>query len=476
MDIKKLTDMALEDVCSNLLFNYNICKLYSLKIPRNIGDMVYNFYLNNNYSLNFEDLCFFHKDITSLSKLSLLNKHFSKNPKFNNFLQILDGKQLREIDFSNCNFYEEQCKNIGKFLTDCFQVEKIYFDCNKDMHDGWSDICLALDNSTNTLREIHFSRCDLQDSQCKVIGKLLSNCHKIELVDLSNNGNSIEYQNGDIKNGWYDICSGLMNASENIKVIDFSWCDLNASQCEEIGKLLLNCINLKEVNLSGNDNMGNGWSDICQGLSKSSNSLTELSLCGHILSEIECQYMSSLLVNFKNIEIVNLSYNNFMQNGWLDICTGLTTASNALREIRIDDCAIDEENCKDIGNLLQNCYKIEIIDLSRNCNMEDGLTDICKGLLSSSNTLQNIYLSDCNLNEKDCENIGNLLVRCNKIKVIDLSHNDNISQGFTYVCDGLMGSTENFRRLYLTNCALDEKSYEKLRKIFSNCNNVQLID
>ncbi|CAD5126870.1 unnamed protein product [Dimorphilus gyrociliatus] len=367
-----------------------------------------------------------------------------------------------------CNLEKELSIKIGNLLKHCSTIESINLGYNKTMDNGFFNICNGLEQSFNTLKNINLFSCNLNDEQNRMVGKLFKKCSQLETIHLG--GNLM------MENGLLQICDGLEQAVSTLKDLNFIWCNLNEEHCKHIGKLLKRCSKIETINIGGNENMGNGLSNICNGLVQSSNSLKHVIFFWCNLNENECKMIGNLFENCSNIETINFEWNQQMGNGLFDICKVLLQSSNSLKEINFLWCDLNEQQCRKIGKLFEYCSNIEKIHFGGNGNMGNGLFDICSGLVQSANNLRVVNFLDCNLNEEECRIIGNLLKNCSRIEVINLKRNQQMGNGLFEICSGLIKSSSHLKEMDFLGCNLNEEQCKQIGNLLKYCFKLEIIN
>ncbi|CAD5126694.1 unnamed protein product [Dimorphilus gyrociliatus] len=170
-----------------------------------------------------------------LTKCSKIEKtYFRSNPSMINGVYIIFKElyafraNLTAIDFENCNITKYVAFYIGDFLSKSTRICTIFIGLNRDMGDGFFQICKGLENSVHTLKNIGFQNCKLNENMCKSVGKLLTKCSKIEKLYIG--------WNSDIGRGWRDICRGLERSSKNLQIFDIRHSLLDSHSCQTISR------------------------------------------------------------------------------------------------------------------------------------------------------------------------------------------------------------------------------------------------
>lgn len=514
-----LKEICLESVCSNLYLNYVVCKYNLWKIPSCIADSILEYFARNSKIQGKNDLFFFRKDITSIGKVIITSKllpflnilseidknsvkevkifiHSLNQSSYEGLMEILSNSfnveklsiavfnehkfsdifngfipsssNLKEINLPNFNLDEIQCQSLGQLFHQCDRLEKINISENVNMKHGFVHLCKQLKFSSDSLREIDFCYCYLDDGQTKALANLLQKCSNLCFVNLAGNPfPEMEFQ---------ALCRGLCKSCHSLEIILFGECKLTEVNCIEIGKFLNYCQSIKEIELFNNRSMNNGLIYVFDGICQSSSVLNVLNLSSCNLNESHCKQLKALLENCSNIQLFNISYNKNCGNGFTDICQGLIKSGEKLKKVFMVNCDLNEEQGTNVGKLLESCSSIQIFTIAFNPDMNNGSAHVINGLKRSQNTLKNVDFCSCNLTQEDCIVLGRTLEYCPNIDSINLGGNKNMSNGFSAVCQGLLKSKRSLSNIYLRNCTFSEKQGEQLGSLLSKCTCIECVN
>ncbi|CAD5126656.1 unnamed protein product [Dimorphilus gyrociliatus] len=369
---------------------------------------------------------------------------------------------LKKIKFSPCIVEENDVYCPGSLFIGCESLTEIDLMGSHFNTPGLAEIFQVLKSSAKSLLKVNFNNCVWKEGDIGQLADLLRECTFIEEINLS----STSLHGNEFKN----ICEGLTSSSNSLLDIDLSCCDLNEDQSFWLGDFLNQCTSLQNIDLSANCECGKNIWEIFDGLKLSSYSLRKLYLFDCNLNEEQSCWLGDLLQMCTSIQEINLSGNNEFGKGFKGICNGLKSSSNSLIKIILSDNDLNEEQSHWLGDLLQDCLSIQEIDLSGNDSCGKEFKRICNGLKSSSNSLLNIRLSQCQLSSCDCRWLGDLLEKCTCLEELCLSFNENCSREFKGICQGLKASSHSLLRLNLSYCKFNENHSHLLIELLRNCN------
>lgn len=440
--METLENLSIECVCNNLNLNYHICIKNKWKIPSIISDRIFYKFFNETTFEKGRYLQFFDKEIMTLEKLEL-NKNSLENIEL---LENLDFESIKSVRVKKNCMNKKLSISLSSILDKCRKLEIICLKENSNMEKGFLNICHQLLKSTNTLKQINFSSCFPRSYCSKLIGELIKQCQYVENINFDNNSNVLPKINNFFKY--------LKNSSNNLKILSFSDCNLNENHSKDIENLLKISPFLENINFSRNSFNKESLLNVLNGIQNTHQSLKVLDLSHCNLSENLLLLMKRR--NFKCMEALNISYNKNIGKGLSIILNDLISPSNSsLNELDCSICGINQNNIIEFGKILSKCSSIRTIKLNGNREMGNGFSNVCSGLLSSTKTLKNIYLSSCNLSKYQCKELGNLLKNCLNIEILMLEYNGNMETGFENICNGLKNSKQNLKIFSTHGCLLD---------------------
>lgn len=461
MIINSLKFLTLQNICSNLDFNFLLCKKNGYRISSFLSDLILDHLCCSIHTFNEDNLHIFNKDITSLTKFSLTYEIC----KYPNFLLKIDKNYLNKI--SCYPFYHHSRKNakisIKNLIKDCHflkiikissdyklswilddliilskSLEEISLDLTEFNTKEWETLEILFKNCTN-LKIVHVN-CGITTNCCKLFNtsqKLLKS--KETLVELKiSNLNSI-----------FSLKTflNIFKSVKNFQILYFLNCKFSYNRVENMF--------LEEKNHSNEEDESNDYSYLIN-IRK-----FKLYQCKFHISEFKS--IENMLKNMEKLEIVDLSYNKFMILNFSNLFNCLIYSTKNLKQVILTDCDLKFENCEYLGKLLHECWNIEKLLLDQNQNMADGLIYVCQGLINSSKTLKRISFENCNLSVEHCKFIGKFITDCSNIEYIQLSENEKIRDGFKYILNGLINCFTTLKRVELSFCYLSEKSIKSLR-------------
>ncbi|CAD5111590.1 DgyrCDS890 [Dimorphilus gyrociliatus] len=404
-------------------------------------------------------------------------------------------RSLSKICLSGCKLNKKTGFRLGALLKDCIWLGEFYMTKSRVSGEGFEKIFDGLSTSSQTLLNISFSDCDLNEEEAYCLGDLFEKCSSLQEINLSNNtryGKAFErilegrsvfssinqnppVDGGNDVNGFGELCYRLSFSSKSLLEMSFSNCNLTEQQSLSLADLLKECKLLRKVNLSLNSRCGNSLKGIFVGLRSSAKSLVEVILGGCQFNEEQSHWLGDFLRECNSLDRAILWSNDSWGKGFKDVCEGLKSSSHSLSEVDFSNCKLNEEQSFWFGDFLKQCNSLQKASLSRNENCRKGFKAICEGLKSSSKSLLEITIGCCNINQEQSFWLGDALKECNSLEYFGFGENDQCGEGFRSICDGLKSSSKSLSLLEFWQCKLSEEQGCFLGDFLKECNSLEIV-
>ncbi|XP_049319160.1 ribonuclease inhibitor [Astyanax mexicanus] len=227
---------------------------------------------------------------------------------------------------------------------------------------------------------------------------------------------------------------------------------------------------LKEFNLRKYDPSERGVEKLQKVIASSEKAL--LKQCN--LTEKSCEVLASVLSSENSLTELDLSLNKLQDSGVKKLCEGLKSSHCKLQNLRLEECDLTEKSCAVLAEVLQsgNSKLIEL-HLSENRGLKDsGVKNLCNGLKDKNCKLEKLWLKQCDLGEKSCVDLASVL-RSENSKLIELNLSENPGlkdSGVEKLCDGWKDKNCKLEILRLEYCNLTEYSCVDLASVLRSGN------
>ena len=423
------TKIEVLDICNN-----NLLTSGTIKIFQNITHVTTLTKLNIAHKMIDDEATEYIG--TVLSNCSELVEINVSNNNFHN-LNILDClmfSNLTKVNFSNNNISEDTLSEFSDFLSSCTKLEELNLSNTNLRTEG--AIKLFKNLTCFTLKIINISGNCITETAANHIAKSLSKNNKLQEIDVSCNA----FHSSGISNilASINIASlTKLNISNNVN-ISFNL----------IGRYLVHATKLVALDLSYNKVEKASFDDFLIGISI----LKMLNLQNIGITDETALALVFVLSGNENLQELDLSYNDLHAEGISSIFRRLNISQ--LTKINISNNAIDEQVADDIGNFLSKNMNLEELDASCNNLHSSGIIKLCKRLTNLSK-LTKLKIGGNHFTHLAADNVANLILHNSKLEVVDLSNNDLLADGIISIFNSMKNmftlTSVNISHNWITN-------------------------
>ena len=464
--------------CKSVLSAINQCKdvvLINLSYNANIGETKFkipNLFMNNDELTHIDvTACNFDHDriiefcnvLCNRKTLKYLN--LSQNTivrkaanKLASLLSVLTN--LEYLSLYNCQLEPTGIKSIVSKLKEFNTLQYVYLNFNKMTHDAAEDLAVMLINNKYMRK---FSLPQYDESYIKI-----------------------------------GIILRAMKSISSLQYVDMSCAQVFAHIPIELGDVLTNNPNLKQLLLSHLELGPNTFMKLSSNLSKL-RELRHLAITLSSINDENAKNVAKLITNNLTIEKLNLSGCKISLQGKLHIFQILTSLS-ALQYFSINNIVIGDQLVNELARILSrnvrmkhfemgNCtstlteYKIftiissftkhkHLVHLNFNNNILSDRNLSYLTNLIKENKIQHLELSKCNIASLDTILI---FLSLNTLKHLDLSNNP-ISNIVTTTRQYTFTEVSGLTYLNLSQCQISEKGTEQVIKALTHCRLINHLD
>ena len=453
-------------------------------------------WINNNNQVNFFNYC---QSLTKLKKIMIQNLVFQENTSklFNQILlnnknieclyilynctinpsemlQISPGiehnKNISQLILSQCSIQDEGAIILSKALFNNINITHIDLDENKIGEIGVKAISEKLLGKIS-LKKLVLSHNLINGKGGLYIGQNLANAQGIQhllinsnkigdegceflsegiaknnsLIELNINKNCISNK------GIRDISKSLLN-KENFMILSAAENEITDIE-EDLYNLLGWC---KNVVLSGNPLSKNGIIRLLQGTENNKliknmrfkimdeNEIYNFKCFNNNLKEFDLSYNHVMnvsllknLLSLKNISKLDLRSNNLGDKNISIIADYIKENNIPLKVLNIQSNQINLEGSQSLAQMLKNNKNLKIINLAGNPLGFRGVQSLCNSISLNSNILEELLLNYTKCNDYCSNDIYNMLIKNNKLKVLSLIGNNFHNKGLDIILSSL---------------------------------------
>ncbi|XP_056592509.1 uncharacterized protein LOC130411709 isoform X2 [Triplophysa dalaica] len=404
---------------------------------------------------------------------------------------ISNPSHLRELDLSGNKIEDFGVTEISKLLqnSEC-RLEKLRLSNCSITEEGYTSLASALESNPSYLIKLDLTGNDPGESGVKLLTDV-PNCalKTLRLLKSPEAEKACQYVTGvvgtnplllrelNLSNHKLDdtkvkqLAALLEDKHCKLNILQLNYDNISERGCAALlSALPLNPLNLKELDLSGNQLKDTGIIEISSLLKNPLCILEKLKLSNCCITEDGYKTLASTLrSNPSHLIELDLTENNPGESGVLQL-TDLLHASPScckLKTIRFLKSADAEEACDYLTEVLgKNPLLLTELDLSHNKLGDLNGQKLSALLMDSHSRLEKIKLNDCDPTENNYSALAAVL-SCNTIlKEMDLNNSRLLDSGVKQLCVELKKS--KLQRLKLNKCELTEESCSALASVLGS--------
>ena len=421
-------------------------------------------------------------------------------------LNSLSTSTLIKFRVSHNNISDQVAGDIVTFLCKCTNLEELDLSYNNLQDTGATEICRA---NISSLISFNISHNNITIIAADDVANFLSYNSQMQTCDLS--------RNGLLEVGVRNILKNMQVVQSifNLSVLNISHNSIINETIRELKIILLRSTELKEFDLSFNSLCVSDAVNILQGMKNISNLVT-INLSHNNITDEAADELANVLLHNTSLQKIDLSCNNLSTSDAIKIFKGMKNISK-LETINISHNMITCEAADELAAVLSHNNSLQIFDISYNylnsegcikvmdgidnlkkidisCNqITDEAADSIVAFLSHKSELEELILS-CNNFHKSClfkhiktvrltkldisstlleaDDIATALMHNTKLKDIDLSNNELLSDGITRICLK-MKNILNLKRINISQNWITCEAADDIANVLSQNTNLQ---
>ncbi|KAK1335381.1 hypothetical protein QTO34_003167 [Cnephaeus nilssonii] len=327
---------------------------------------------------------------------------------------VLQGLQptckIQKLSLQNCNLTEAGCGALSSVLRSLPSLRELDLSYNQLRDAGLQLLCEGLLDPQCHIERLQVEYSNLTAASCEALASVLR--AKRELKELGGCGLTTancadlcgivaakaslsELQLGNNKlgdAGIAELCPGLLSPGSRLKTLLWE-CDITASGCKDLCRVLRAKESLKELSVAGNEVGDEGVRLLCESLQEPSCQLESL-MKSCSLTAACCPHVSAMLARNRSLQELQLSNNKLGDAGMEVLCQGLDQPGATLRMLSLGDCEVTDQGCVSLAALLLANHSLLELDLSNNCMSEVGILKLVESAQQPSCPLEKLVLYD----------------------------------------------------------------------------------
>ncbi|XP_066223199.1 ribonuclease inhibitor isoform X1 [Saccopteryx leptura] len=289
-----------------------------------------------------------------------------------------------QLDYSSLT--AASCEPLAAVLRTKRELKELVLNNNDLGEAGVRTLCQGLAESPCPLESLRLESCGLTSANCQDLCGIVAT--KPSLCDLKLGDNKL----GDT--GIAALCPGLLSSSSQLKTLWLWECDITASGCRDLCRVLRAKESLKELSVAGNAVGDEGMRLLCESLLEPGCRLEMLWAKSCCLTAACCQQVSAMLAQNRCLQELQMSNNHLGDAGVKGLCQGLSQPGTVLQVLGLVDCEVTDEGCSSLASLLLANHSLQELDLSNNCVSGQGVLRLVESAQQPSCSLEKLVLFD----------------------------------------------------------------------------------
>ena len=328
---------------------------------------------------------------------------------------------LQALYLHNCGLHEDDCVALLQSLLGCSNLVEVNLSGNTigKAAKYLVEVVQTL-SSYGKLKKLGLSDCSFAEDQCAAILKSLSLCKQLTVLDLSKNKlvTSGKHLADSIKK---------MGINPPLECLYLNSCGLHQDDCAALLQSLLECINLREVNLSGN-NIGESARHLSKVIKTCGNNqgLQNLYLKKCQIPDYFWGEIVKTLALCKNLTSIYLDHNPIRDSTRviLQLAHSIRQWGNnpPLQNLNLYEWSMSESVSCELISSLSSCTNLTTLALTGSRLCEEGL-HLKRYLETITDTLETLCLDGCSIPLEVSHQIISVLSGCKNLRHMSLPGN-----------------------------------------------------
>lgn len=358
---------------------------------------------------------------------------------YNNFKHFKIGFIDEQIIF-HTNLYLKNGYDLFKCIKNLpfgSKLLKIKLNLMEFKNKDFEYLCSLLMKHKDTLKNLQFEKCSLNEKQYFYIGNLLKTCNSLIYFSVCHDIN--------LKIGIFEILNGLRPIANNLQSLLFNDCRLKENACKPIADILMLCTKLIDFEFACNYPCKSVFEKICKGLLISAGTLEVLNFKSCKLTKVHGNYLADTLIKCSSLFHFDISLNPNILNGKICLLKSLENSKSSLRYLNFYDCNFRQSESVFAVNFIKECSNLQFLNLRKNLKLKNGLIFILKHLKTSMNTLEELHFDTKHLLKRHLNKTVNTILSCKNLKKLVLSYDkdqDLDEKGLSKLCLTVLKSSK----------------------------------
>ncbi|KAK2490167.1 hypothetical protein MC885_021696 [Smutsia gigantea] len=381
---------------------------------------------------------------------------------------------IRRLD--DCGLTDVRCRDISSALQANPSLTELSLRANELGDAGVHLVLQGLQSPTCKIQKLNLQNCSLTEASCRALPRMLCSLPTLRELHLSDN------PLGDA--GLKLLCEGLLDPQCHLEKLQLEYCSLTATSCEPLASVLRAKRDFKELVVSNNDLGKAGAQALCRGLVDSACQLETLKLenCG--LESANCKDLCGVVASKASLQELDLGSNRLGDTGLRELCPGLLSPSSRLRALRLWECDITTEGCRDLCCILKAKESLKELSLVGNALEDEGARLLCESLQEPGCQLESLWwvqlmapegtggkgccpcgVKSCSFTAACCRHFSMMLTQNKRLLELQMSSNTLEDCGVQELCQALGQPSATLQVLWIGDCEVTDSGCSSLASL-----------
>nr|XP_056706909.1 ribonuclease inhibitor [Euleptes europaea] len=366
--------------------------------------------------------------------------------------------QYKTIRLDDCRLLSPHCEDLASVLSSSQTLTELKLNNNELGDAGLEKLCKGLMNPSCKLQKLCLQNCNLTKACCENLRTLLST--KPSLTELRLGDNRLG------TSGIKVLCEGLLDPHCQLQKLHLDYCELSVRNAEALSSAL-RTKTLTELNLSNNKLGDAAVKQLCEGLLDAHCQLESLQLESCRITAASCGDLGTVLSTKPSLKELCIGENKIGNAGAALLCQGVLNPDCKIEKLWLWECDFSAASCKDLSNVISTKESLKEISLIGNDLKDEGMEHLCQGLKSPKAAVQSLWLRECGLTAACCKSIASVLSQNGRLKELQIGSNNLQDEGVAQICEGLMDPNCTLQALWLGNSELTPACCDKLAAVIA---------
>nr|XP_020639778.1 ribonuclease inhibitor isoform X2 [Pogona vitticeps] len=376
--------------------------------------------------------------------------------------------QYKTIRLDDCNLSTSNCEDISSMLSTNQSLTELKLNNNELGDSGVEVLCKGLLNPSCKLQKLWLRNCNLTKACCDNLRSVLSS--KPSLTELHLGDNTLG------ASGVKVLCQGLLDPNCQLETLQLEYCGLSADNVEDLTSALRSKSSLKELNLSNNEFGDAAVKQLCQGILDSKCNLQVLQLENCEFTDGICGDLATILSTKPSLKELCIGENKIGDAGVALLCQGVLNPNCKIQKLWLWECGISAPGCKDLAKIIGTKETLLEMSLIGNDLKDGGVKFLCEGLKDPKTKLQSLWLRECGLTRACCKSLSSALSANSVLKELHIGGNKLGDEGVIDLCEGVLNPSCNLQSLWLGQADLTASCCDKLAEVIVGKPSLQELD